>query len=635
MYDIVFKLPGIIFVILLIFSFLSILTKTKKNTLIFFFFLFAALSELFLYLTFNRLDNLQEYFKLFLTVSNIFWLTFGIFLSSFFDSYKIQTAIFSLFAIFGIIPIWLSKPIIKGAFPPDFIESDLYLLLWDTLKLIFLTYLFFIIERLTHASLPTKTRFFLILISVKVLFEILWVSVYMIFSEGMDSLAMYSFVVIDILIFPPLFFLIVRGALGEVGIWISPYIAVRSIGVLLLAVYFVAMAYFRSKSDIFPIVKAFFVSIGFISALLFFTFIILSRGIRDRITTWIYVNIFRTKYDWRLIFGKLPFCMAQTEEASAKNFSIFLREVLNSKFVEVIIKGCDNVFRAYPSGKFSIALEVLLNFFSYERIFSASANGLESWVLCGKKFNNLSYDAEDTFLVNIIFPLFVEHIKSLSKEKQIVELDAVDKFSKLSSFVLHDLKNVLYNLKFLLETKELGEKEEIVSSSLSRVNRVMKKLTLPEKKGLEVVDIFSLTEDVITDLSTLISSKGVLIKNNTKKIQIVTDRDAVFRIVLNLLKNAVEAYTNSIDKVVTICSEELNDEIKMEFKDSAGGLPEYVIRKGVFSPFVTTKPEGLGLGLYEVKTLVEELGGNISFETSKLGTTFSVIIPKKQSIPKK
>jgi len=53
------------------------------------------------------------------------------------------------------------------------------------------------------------------------------------------------------------------------------------------------------------------------------------------------------------------------------------------------------------------------------------------------------------------------------------------------------------------------------------------------------------------------------------------------------------------------------------------------IQPRVFEPFFTTKAagEGTGLGLHLCREIVERHGGDIRFETSQLGTTFSVVLP--------
>ena len=62
-------------------------------------------------------------------------------------------------------------------------------------------------------------------------------------------------------------------------------------------------------------------------------------------------------------------------------------------------------------------------------------------------------------------------------------------------------------------------------------------------------------------------------------------------------------------------------------EDTGVGIPQEV-RSKLFTPMITTKAKGQGLGLAVVKRLVEALGGSISFESEVgKGTRFIIVIP--------
>ena len=70
--------------------------------------------------------------------------------------------------------------------------------------------------------------------------------------------------------------------------------------------------------------------------------------------------------------------------------------------------------------------------------------------------------------------------------------------------------------------------------------------------------------------------------------------------------------------------------VKMETKDTGGGVsPD--IKEKIFSPFVTTKPQGSGLGLSMVKHIVEQHGGRVDIESRENeGTSVLVYLPIRE-----
>jgi signal transduction histidine kinase len=99
----------------------------------------------------------------------------------------------------------------------------------------------------------------------------------------------------------------------------------------------------------------------------------------------------------------------------------------------------------------------------------------------------------------------------------------------------------------------------------------------------------------------------------------------------NLIYNSIQAM-HSTDKVLTISIDKITKDnqifAKVKIEDSGLGIePEN--KPKVFSPFFTTKPqgEGIGLGLYISKTIIDEHNGQIEFESEKDKTIFTILLP--------
>jgi two-component system sensor kinase FixL len=107
------------------------------------------------------------------------------------------------------------------------------------------------------------------------------------------------------------------------------------------------------------------------------------------------------------------------------------------------------------------------------------------------------------------------------------------------------------------------------------------------------------------------------------------DRIEVQQVVLNLVRNAAQALLGTPDPLILISSERLSDgQIRVTVEDNGPGIAADVAGR-VFQPFVTTRLEGIGLGLSICQNIVEGYGGRIWTERSSLsGAAFHFTLPE-------
>lgn len=107
------------------------------------------------------------------------------------------------------------------------------------------------------------------------------------------------------------------------------------------------------------------------------------------------------------------------------------------------------------------------------------------------------------------------------------------------------------------------------------------------------------------------------------------DRDQLLRAFNNIIHNAIQAIDEKEDgKIIVRMHLDENDPYYViSISDNGNGIPEEVQSK-IFAPNFTTKNSGMGLGLAMTKMIIENTGGNITFETETgKGTTFFVKLP--------
>lgn len=124
------------------------------------------------------------------------------------------------------------------------------------------------------------------------------------------------------------------------------------------------------------------------------------------------------------------------------------------------------------------------------------------------------------------------------------------------------------------------------------------------------------------------NSAHLIINNQCPDVKLLANREAVLGGLNNLVMNSVQAASTAPLKIEVNVS--INDAEDILFSVADNGIGIAVdIQADVFEPFVTTRPQGTGLGLAVVKSVVEQHGGNIDLMSEQgRGTKISFTLPQ-------
>ena len=228
-----------------------------------------------------------------------------------------------------------------------------------------------------------------------------------------------------------------------------------------------------------------------------------------------------------------------------------------------------------------------------------------------------------------------------------------ESFSALREFngsAAHEFRTPLAIMQAQIELYEQEEHENVdqetaemiamMKEQTSRLSHLVKSLldmselqTIPRT---DPVELQSLIEEVMADLSSLAEKNGVQLMQKKRDDLIYTGSDILlYRMLFNLTENAIRY--NHPGGCVTLSAEENADHnIRITVADTGQGLPKEA-QERIFQPFYRVDKSrsrafgGVGLGLALVQKIAELHGGTIRIaESSEMGSTFEICLPEKE-----
>ena len=214
----------------------------------------------------------------------------------------------------------------------------------------------------------------------------------------------------------------------------------------------------------------------------------------------------------------------------------------------------------------------------------------------------------------------------------------------LTSTLIHDLRAPLVSIGLMarsaaadlgqdhamkLRLEQIAEKALEVEQHLETVGRSSR--TAPGR--FDTVDIESVIRDAAGLLRGLMLRLAVKtdFRFNTGGAFLKGSAVELRQMVLNLVQNAIEAMAGGGTVIVETARQ--GDLLRIDIRDTGPGIPAD-LRSRVFSAFFTTKSEGLGLGLFSAKRIVNEYGGRIELQSEEgKGTCFTVLLPLGNKAP--
>jgi PAS domain S-box-containing protein len=243
---------------------------------------------------------------------------------------------------------------------------------------------------------------------------------------------------------------------------------------------------------------------------------------------------------------------------------------------------------------------------------------------------------------------------------QLIQQDKMAALGRMASGIAHEIRNpleIIYMGVDYLENNISGSEPQLresigkIYNAANRADTIIKNiLSFSRRSECEIsqIPICQLLDKTLSLAQQTIQKNHVSVRceYDDKSLELAGDYNMLEHVFLNLFENAVDAMTNSKEKILTIRPYKKKiteigyktgyrytdffkiggDMVVVEISDTGKGIPKEVQSK-IFEPFFTTKPvnEGTGLGLSIVHMIIERLNGTINVVSdANQGTTFFV-----------
>jgi putative PEP-CTERM system histidine kinase len=253
-------------------------------------------------------------------------------------------------------------------------------------------------------------------------------------------------------------------------------------------------------------------------------------------------------------------------------------------------------------------------------------------IIVGDRVGGVRYSVEDFDMLKCVGDHAAASFLNVQLSSKLLEAKELEAFQAMAAFFVHDLKNAASTLNLMLQNLPVhyddpefrADALRGISKTVGHINRLISRLgQLRHELKLEVAesDLNEVVESVLTGVD---HSPGFAVVKEIRPLpKSLLDREQIHKVVTNLVLNAAEAVPREGE--IRVSTDRVDGWVVLTVADNGCGMSPEFMSQSLFRPFQTTKKNGLGIGMFQSKMIVEAHGGKIlvTSEPGK-GTTFRV-----------
>ncbi len=229
-------------------------------------------------------------------------------------------------------------------------------------------------------------------------------------------------------------------------------------------------------------------------------------------------------------------------------------------------------------------------------------------------------------------------------EERLANAERLALLGRMLAEISHEIKNPLVTIggfarqvESQVEDEGLRRKLGLIVAETSRLEHLLAELRdiySPPRLEVQPTDFAGLIDEVCEQLAEELAAHHITLRLtlDRRPLPVMADRRRLKQVVLNIMKNAMEAMPDG--GTITVSARQAGDRIEMVVQDSGPGIPADT-RDRIFDPFFTTKKRGSGLGLSISKRIIEEhRGGALLVESGEgCGTVVRIFLAANPDEP--
>lgn len=240
-----------------------------------------------------------------------------------------------------------------------------------------------------------------------------------------------------------------------------------------------------------------------------------------------------------------------------------------------------------------------------------------------------------------------ERTKSLRKAKleETHQLYRFAELGQLTTMILHELANNLSVLN--LDIDDLKERHKNSASinraqeSIKYLESIVENVRHQSNKSNQKIkfNVIKLSLETLSTLEARLKREEIdlrIVKNdNVRSFYTFGDPLRVSQILIILINNAIDAYNKSslqTPRLITVAFSIESNMLSISVLDNGPGVP-YKMRRDLFKPLRSNKPNGLGIGLFIAREIIQtNFDGNLKYKENEKFTEFTISMPSLNKI---
>jgi len=223
--------------------------------------------------------------------------------------------------------------------------------------------------------------------------------------------------------------------------------------------------------------------------------------------------------------------------------------------------------------------------------------------------------------------------------QRLLQAKELEAFQTMATFFVHDLKNAASTLNLMLQNLPdhfddpafRADALRGMEKTVTHINHLISRLGLLRhelKMKLVDADLGDVINQALAGLET--GSGAEVTKELAPLPNVLLDPEQIAKVVINLVLNAREALPPQQGRI-GVATSRSEDWAVITVTDNGSGMSPEFLARSLFRPFQTTKKNGLGIGMFQSKMIIEAHGGRIKVTSEPgKGTTFQVFLPPRR-----